>query len=112
MGKCLYINVSLTNDCLVGQFNNGLDFVWNPSWSLDLRSNLMGQFIVAMTEHLPPYSPLKEGFQTGAPFNEGNQTYDVTEWAGGMYPELLYLMSQKLNFTYRYSNPGDVYLSK
>ncbi len=96
-----YQGCFFNQEIIVGQFNNELSFVWNPSWSLDLRSNLMGQFIVAMTEHLPPYSPLKQGFETGAPFNEVNQTYDVTEWAGGMYPELLYLMSQKLNFTYR-----------
>jgi hypothetical protein len=52
-----------------------------------------------MTECDPPFVTLPNNFQTIAKLHEKNQTYDVTNIAGGLSHEIWKILEEKLNFT-------------
>ncbi len=80
-----------------------MKFVSNPMVSKDFiqrRSNFQGQHLNAMTESFPMLVHLKSNFDKEARFFEANQTYDVTDYASGLYINFFKLLAKNLNFTY------------
>ncbi len=77
---------------------------------VDRRSNFHGQLIVGMTTDFVGLLTLRDGYKTGAVFHASNETYDVTDWAEGLYFDILQTTAGHLNFTYKlYRRKDDVW---
>ncbi len=84
-----------------------LTFEYNDKWSPNLRDNFFESHLVVMVEHSPPYLTLNPNFKNFADFFDTNQTYDVTNFIYGLYPDILEELSMELNFTYRVYKRAD-----
>ncbi len=81
----------------------GFQFEYSQGWSYEIgkrRSDFGGKHFKIMTEHEPPSFKLKSSYKKSARFFEANQTYEVTNFASGMYYDVLLNLAKNLNFTY------------
>ncbi len=80
--------------------DNQLAFVFDLTWSPNLRNNFHGAHLTALTEQSPPYSVFVQDYLKKAKYFETNQTYDVTNLVSGVYHDIIDDMAEHLNFTY------------
>ncbi len=67
---------------------------------IDRRADFHGQHIKGMTDEWVLLLELKKGYENQAMFFEGNQTYEVTNYAYGLYFDIFKTLSKELNFTF------------
>ena len=87
----------------LGQFDKSS---YNFNWEIDViqdflerRSNFQGLHLKAMTESNGNELILKSGYQQSAYYYSNNETYLVTNYASGLYHDILKEVQSQLNFT-------------
>ena len=85
----------------LGQFDSN-KFIWEENVNhnfIERRSNFHGLHLKAMTESNGNELILRSGFEQNANYHSNNETYLVTNYASGLYHDILKEVQSQLNFT-------------
>ena len=87
----------------LGQFDkSSYNFIWHYDVNhnfIERRSNFHGLHLKAMTESNGNELILRSGFEQNAKYHSNNETYLVTDYASGLYYDILKEVQSQLNFT-------------
>lgn len=63
------------------------------------RNNFQGLHLTVMTEAQSPFTAFDQGFMQAAKFHQINNTYEIRDFASGLFFELFKILERELNFT-------------